>query len=204
MEGNRKGKYVKCPHCLEYELKKEKDKMVQIKVGKVNRYLHENCYQDYVFNEKVKQKNIIMRDQLGDYLKQLHNIKLIPQNFWFAIEDIRNGSERFQERRKIKNGKREGYNYDVILKAYQLKNKNISWAIQNKKFHNKVGEMNYCLRIAENYLIEADVVLKKEKRKQKIVELHEQRQREEEPKFERREVEYKKREYKHDILDLFE
>jgi hypothetical protein len=192
---------VKCPHCDEYELWKEKDKMIVEKTDKKNLYIHQDCYRFFMKEQEVKVKENKQKDELGDFIKSLHNITKIPPNFWFMLEDIRNGTERFKQNAKIQNKQKKGYSYEVILKAYQMAKKKCIHVLKTKNFQTEQSKLVYCLRIAESNLLDAQQKLIQEKRKEKIVELEDQRMVE---NHKTRKVDYKKKENKHDILDLFE
>jgi hypothetical protein len=194
-------KSVRCPHCKEYEMWTNRKEMVIEKGIKCNIYIHAKCYPIYKEEEKVKEKENSQKNKLSEYIKVLHNVKRIPDNFWYLIEDLRNGTERFKENTSIEKKKKKGYGYDVILKSYEMVTKKCLHALATKKFQSEKSKLVYCLRIVEDNLLDAQRKIIQENRKQKIIEL-------EEEKFSEinrvRKVDYKKKENKHDILDLFE
>lgn len=206
---------VRCPQCQEYEYWKDRTTMKQIE-GKYgsNQYIHEGCYKEFSNNLKEKEINKekkkidkVKRDQTRseqdhffDYIKELHDIPIIPTNYFFMVENIRNGTRKFHGTKgKNKDKPIKGFSYEVIHKAYVMATKYILHCIKTKDFNSKIAELSYCLKVAENNLIDAQQKVLQEKRKQKIVELEEHRV--VEPT---RKVEYKKKGYENDIYDLFE
>lgn len=194
-------RHVRCPQCNEYEYWTDRNEMVIEKGEKSNTYIHKECYEEYKNAHVVQQKENNERAKLHTYIMHLHNIKKIPPNFFYMIEDIRNGTDRyFTGNPKIMNKQKNGFKYEVIQKAYEIGEKYCRNAIRTKSFKSPITEMIYCLRIAESNLLGAEQKVAKEKRKQKIIDLDEQRTSE----FKTRKVEYKKKGNENDILDLFE
>jgi hypothetical protein len=194
-------RHVKCQHCKEYEYWQDRESMIIEKGEKSNSYIHKECYYAYQKSNEIKGKENEERNNLYTYILQLHNIKKIPPNFFYMIEDLRNGTDRyFSGNPKIMNKQKKGFKYEVIHKAYELSKKYCDNAIRTKTFKSPISEMIYCLRIVENNLLGAEQKITKEKRKQKIIDLDEQRVSE----FKTRKVEYKKKGNENDILDLFE
>jgi hypothetical protein len=206
---------VRCPQCLEYEYWKDRETLFidKDKYGK-NKYFHKDCLKEYkihlkegeLFVEKKKaeqikkEKDKTEQDYFFDFIKDLHDIPIIPTNFFFMIENIKNGTRKFHGTSgKSKNKPIKGFSYEVIHKAYVMSKKYIVHCIKTKNFKSKISELSYCLKVAENNLVDAQQKVLQDKRKEKIIELEEQRVVES-----TRKVEYKKKGYENDIYDLFE
>lgn len=184
-------KSVRCPQCLEYELYSERENMVRDEVRK--KWLHSHCYEPFMAEKEKKEKKQVRKDQLYNYICRLHSVKLnensegnrehIPTSFYSQVGKVSNE-----------------YDYDIILKGYELAKKDIDRVQRTKHFDKKIKEMIYCFAIVLGKLKDAEQKVIQEKRMKKIVDLDEQRMSE----FKSRKVEYKKTVYEHDILDLFE
>jgi hypothetical protein len=190
-------RHVKCPHCEEYELWNDKEQMIVAEIGKGKKYVHTECYNFFIADLEAMEQEKEQKKVLLDYIRNLHNLESgedtgekIPNYFYKMIEDLR------------QNGNKHKCGYDVILEAYEMAKKYCRNAIKTKKFKSKVSEMVYCLKIVESNILDAKIKIKEGKRKQKIVELREQRMLEDVSTS--RKVEYKSKGYEHDILDLFE
>lgn len=206
---------IRCPQCSEYEYWKDRGSLIydQDKYGKP-KYFHDQCLKEY--KEKVKEsemnkekkkiekvkeeKEKTDQDHFYDFIKDLHDVPIIPSNFYFMVENIKNGTRKFHGTTgKSKNKPIKGFSYEVILKAYVMSKKYIVHCIKTKNFKSKISELSYCLKVAESNLVDAQQKVLQQKRKEKIVELEEQRVVES-----TRKVEYKKKGYENDIYDLFE
>lgn len=193
---------IKCQHCKEYELWKErKEKMIDKEECNEDQYYHKDCYPLHLEAKKYEQEELKIRGQLMDYIIDLHKLKDFPKNIWYAIEDLRNGTQRMHNIIKNQNKMKKGYTYEVILKAYEMSKKKCLYAIQTKNFKSTSSEMIYCLRIVEDNLNSAQKKVRQEKRSEKIIEMKQIRQLEE---GQTRKGEYKRTGYEHDISDLFD
>lgn len=130
---------VKCVFCEEYD-----DKVIMTNLKK--RYIHKECLIEYekdiIFKEREKKE----LDRLIDYIKEVHNIKVVPNTFYPFIQDLRNGNNR---RGRIIGEKKfkKGYEYNVIRYTYRKHKGNIEWAIRNKSFNGSFAMLKYTIAI---------------------------------------------------------
>jgi hypothetical protein len=193
---------IKCQHCNEYELWiNRKEKMMDKEEYNLDKYYHKECYPLFLDEEKGRQEELKVRKQLLEFITELHETTLFPKNFWYMIEDLRNGTSRMHNVIKNQNGMKKGFSYEVILRAYEMSKKKCLYVKRTKNFKSITSEMLYCLRIVEDNLYEAQKKVVQEKRSAKIVELKHQRLLEE---GNARKGQYKRKGYDHDISDLFE
>lgn len=162
-----KERKLKCVYCGEYGLKSEMDCYEKVSKGKtVRKYVHLSCKDDYEKKldflknekeEKIKLYNTIMR---------VHNIKLIPRQFYPNIEDIRNGSIMFG---KIIKKYKEGVPYSIIDETYKQYEdeiiKAIKWKDEQVGFKDILAELRYGLGVVRSKI---DMVIRKKKQDEKI------------------------------------
>ena len=139
---------VKCGLC---GTKQEKSEMY-CDAGKQKKYFHHSCWpvEQQRREEVAKEKEGL--GLLLNYVKTVHNLYDVPKPFIPFLQDIRNGTVRFQG--PVQQKKKQGIPYDVILEAYRMSTDSIRWARANKDF--TVGfpfsELKYGLRIVTGNL----------------------------------------------------
>lgn len=198
------GRVVKCPQCDGYEKFDDKDKMKIFQYKSKKFHLHENCYDEFVYEKEQIDLEQKQKDNLFKFLKKIHGDKMVSNTgvFWTKLDQLRSG-ENYKSKTKKKN-----FSYEVIQKAYELALDKIKYAQANKNFNDNMNpnaELFYCLKIIESYLAKAQTKVKRERRKKKIMENQNEEILASKPTERKEEkVEYKRREYENDILDLLE
>jgi hypothetical protein len=158
---NRK---VKCRFCQIAETFPETDMYVELcgKEGKTKKYWHYDCFE----KEKVKREKTKVEleewDSLLETVKEIHDIEKVSLNLIHALQDLRNGTERFRKYKKI--GYKQGVKYPIIQKAYQMSKKKIQWAKKNKKFKDTTRELMYCFMIVLDKISDAKKELQRLKK----------------------------------------
>lgn len=153
------GRVVKCQHCNGTVPWGEKDTMeiiskttVNEETGKsktLNKYYHkEECYEKHLKRQSYIDKEMKEKDELNEVVKSIHGLIHSPKDnrFWTMLEDLRNGTNRFEKFWKKRY--REGIPYPVIKEAYLIAKGDIEWAKLNKRFTSTEVEMRYCLLVA--------------------------------------------------------
>jgi hypothetical protein len=196
-----KGRVVKCPQCNEYEIFADRLKMKIFEKGSRKFYLHDDCYEKFVHQKEMQEKENIEKGKLYEFIKKIHDKKIIPNSFWFRIEDLRNGNfNKFTKMTRV--NKKEGFTYPVIYKAYDLAKEQIRKTKGKINFQSDFSEFYYCLKIVENYLLKAEKLDKKEKREK--IRLEGNKNIQHLSLTEKQKTEYQKRTYEDDILDLMD
>jgi hypothetical protein len=132
---------VKCFKCKE---KSEKETMVCIEKGKekiTRKYLHQGCYDEYIQEQELKEKDLKELDQLYKFLINLHSIELLDGRMMEKIQDLRNGSIKVNNK-KIKKYK-QGVPYSLMLDTYKFMNERIDSIINSMRFQTKWNEFSY-------------------------------------------------------------
>ena len=135
---------VKCQWC---QNKDEKETMTSEQIGKQNRYYHPNCYDQYLIDKEFKQQERLELDSLVDVIKRVHDIKIIPNQFYPYLQQLRNDDVLFG---KLKKQYKQGVSYKVITDTYEYCQKDIAWAKGNKDFKQVMAELKYGLAIVKN------------------------------------------------------
>lgn len=173
-------RYVKCQKCGETELYTERLEKMEI-VSKTsettektrNFYYHKgvcweshNKTQDFILDELNK------KNELDEVIKKTYSVKYqIPPRIWQMIQDLRNGTNRFQKFFKKKY--KEGVPYEVIAEAYRMSGDSIKWARLNRRFKNKEEEMRYGLKIVQSKIEDAHNKIKNSENTKKFSEAKE-------------------------------
>lgn len=133
---------VKCVYCEKYD---NRDIMTNLK----KRYIHYGCLEKHEKDMEFKEREKKELDRLVDYIKEVHNIKIVPSVFFPFLQDLRNGNTR---RGKIIGEKKykEGYEYNVIRYTYRKYKDNIKWAIRNKGFTGTFNMLKYTVVIVSD------------------------------------------------------
>lgn len=172
------GGIVKCQFCKESVPIKEKDTLAkEVKVSESGRkktdYYHQDCYPKHLKQQEFFKKELEERDRLDLVVKKLYNVKLqLPHQFWTMIQDLRNGTNRFEKfwTKKYKNG----VSYEIIKEAYLLSVQDIEWARMSKKFKSLDQELRYGLRCMQGKLNDAYRKIKTREQQAKTNEAMEQ------------------------------
>jgi len=115
--------------------------------GKQKKYYHHSCWTLELERREQLTKEKAQWGALIDYIKTIHNLYDVPPSFFPFIQDIRNGTVRFQG--PVQHKQKQGIGYDVILEAYRMSADSIKWAREHKDFtiNYPFSELKYGLRI---------------------------------------------------------
>lgn len=143
-----------CQVCREKDIKENMEVYVIVSSTgkKTNKYYHKGeCWEKFIKEKEKLEQEQKEREELDTVLKEIFDIKVkYPDNVWWIIEDLRNGTNRFQKFWKKKYKK--GYPYSVIAEAFRLSKDDIEWARLNRPFKDLGQEMRYALKIIQKRL----------------------------------------------------
>ena len=144
---------VICVFCKEQD---DRDIMTKLKT----RYIHYECLEKYKEEAKFKEREKKELDRLVEYIKEVHNIKIVPNTFFPFLQDLRNGNTR---RGQIVGEKKykEGYEYNVIRYTYRRYKDNVKWAIKNKSFEGTFNMLKYTLAIVSDKIAKVEQAYKR-------------------------------------------
>lgn len=153
-------RYLVCQTCGGKVPWAEKDKMdVYVKrtsngKGK-NLYYHKGkCYDEGSKKHDFLDKEYDEQTELDLVIKEIHEtIHPLPAVFWQMLQDVRNGTQRYQ--RVFKKHYKKGVPYRVLKEAYILAKDDIRWQRLNKRFKTLNDELRYCLKIAHSRVNDA-------------------------------------------------
>lgn len=125
------------------------ESMTIVKVSGQNRRVHiKNCHDIFIQEQEFKAREKKELDELVETIKEIHDIKIIPNQFYPLLQDLRNGNELFG---RIGNKQyKQGYRYSTIRQAYIENEKDIKYWIGKKDFTNALGMLKYTLAIIRN------------------------------------------------------
>lgn len=144
------------------------DKMIKIKVGKVNKRYHKlNCYDEYLADLEFKKQEKVELDELVETIKKVHEIEIIPNQFFSFLQDLRNGNEMFgrvgQKRSK------GGYSYKIISETYKHHTQEINWARNNVDFRGDTFNLlKYTLAIIKKKIAGVSEIVKRKEQQDEI------------------------------------
>jgi len=166
-------KYDKCknkthPTKLKHELAVVEK--ISENTGKIKKeYYHHECLELQKKKNEFLRKEDEERDSLNEYLKVIYELGAhdqLPPQFWSLIQDVRNGTERF--RRKLKIRYKKGVSYRIIEEAYRLSRNAIYQARKRKNFKTLMAELNYGLFVMASKLTDAEKALQSKKMQNEI------------------------------------
>ncbi|MBM7598252.1 hypothetical protein JOC34_000609 [Virgibacillus halotolerans] len=135
----------KCPECDDKDIE---DNMVIDYIGKQKKRFHPKCHKRFLAEAEFKRVEKKEMDELVETIKDIHDIKLIPNQFYSFLQDIRNGNELFGNVGTKKS--KQGYSYAHIAKAYESNIDQINWAMNNRQFKNDLVMLKYSLAIIKS------------------------------------------------------
>jgi hypothetical protein len=141
---------VKCQYCNLKDT--EREQMMKITKEhtngkKTNKYYHHECYNIFIEEEKVNEKEQEEKDRLNDIIKDIHEIKTphLPEAFWIRLNELRHGSIYIG--RKTKKRYKEGFSFHVIAETYLYCKDSIKFYKKTKGFKSTTQELNYCYTV---------------------------------------------------------
>lgn len=172
-------RYVKCRHCEETELYTERFDKMEIEsktsdTGKTkNFYYHKgDCWSKHQKEQDFIKDELKKKDELNDVIKSIYNLKFqIPPRIWELLQDLRNGTNRYQKFFKKKY--KQGIPYDVLAQAYRMSTDSIKWAKLNRRFRNTEEELRYGVRIMQSKIEDAYKKIRMSEQTQKLSEAKE-------------------------------
>jgi hypothetical protein len=138
----------KCFHCKELidsePIKVSKTSKDGLKT--VNKYIHMKCHEELLEKEAFLKQEKLELDELCTFVKRVHNISFsLPKRFFYYLQDVRNGTVRGKHGEKKY---KDGIEYNVVKKAYELAKNDIEYTILSKNFIKVEDEIMYCFAIA--------------------------------------------------------
>ena len=136
---------VKCQRCgisdtvkddLEFELVGEKKPQ--------KKYYHKSCYQEHLKDKAFKEKERKELDELIEVIKDIYGAKVIPNNIYPYLQDLRNGT-RFFGKRDYKY--KQGYSYELIKETFEYTSETIQYWNARKDFNGLTSALRYGLAI---------------------------------------------------------
>ncbi|OME55541.1 hypothetical protein BSK59_13780 [Paenibacillus odorifer] len=143
---------VKCNSCGNL------DEHINMTKNDKGKYFHiGECFEKHLAHRKLIEDENRKLNELYQYIKDLHGIpkeQNIHSSVMWRIQELRNGNDIYQGKKERKY--RVGVEYDLLLSAYKLKEKDIKWFIENV-LQDQVDakDVSKCLTIALKGLAEA-------------------------------------------------
>lgn len=157
---------VKCRWC-DIKDTDRNDMMVE-KVGKVNKYYHNNCWNSYQEHKKFLNKEKEEKDKLNECLLKIFRANEIPSQAWYMLERLRGGNPVFKEQ---KTGKRykEGYKYSLIQEAFEYCEDTIHYWLRVKNFEGFMQAFRYSMSIIIDKIYYVEQKVKEREEKKRLV-----------------------------------
>ena len=197
---------LKCQWCGEKSPRPEMQKVVTGIKRKVNKYYHKDeCYDEFLAEEKFKEEEQEKRDSLYNTVMEIYGTKALPNSFYVQIEGLRHGNRVFKTQNMGKRY-REGYDYDLIEETYVESREAIEWSLKNKAFVNQSNALNYGLSIIINNIYGVEKRRERIESRENMEKIAEnvKLDNQEEPVFDDFESTYKPKEKDDDFFDIFD
>lgn len=136
---------VKCQVCNVKDTERE-EMEVEVVGTKTpqKKYFHKDCYQEHLENKAFKEKERIELDGLVEKIKEIYGVKVIPNNAYPYLQDLRNGTKFFG---KNDYKYKEGYSYDLIAETFDYCSETIEYYNRKLKFNGFNNALRYGLAI---------------------------------------------------------
>lgn len=201
------GRARKCQFCEVIVPKEESMNMVlhihvvESSGRKKNKYYHQECYPKFLAREAFIIKEKKEQDELDAVVKSIHGLtQPLPHRYWERVQDMRNGTNRYQK--KYKKHYKKGVPYHVLKEAYLLAKDGIEWSKLSKNFKDTFEELIYGLSIAHSKINDADKKITRTKEFTKRAEESEKTMLKDMVELENREVKYVKKKHVDDISHI--
>lgn len=142
-----KAKAINCVQCKVKTLRE--DMVLHVHVASTgttkDMYFHEDCLKTYLKDKEFKEKEAKELDELYEVIKKLHNLEVLPSNFFsLYLQPLRNGV--FKVGKKVKKYK-EGIPYSDMKDSYLFVSSSVEYARKNKEFDGALGFLRYTFSI---------------------------------------------------------
>jgi hypothetical protein len=191
---------IKCKIC-ELESNTDDTNMTFVMNGKTRAYVCIEHKDVYVKQEEKKKIEREKWDNLYKTIQNIHGIIKLPTTLITKLQDLKNGTNRFEK--DWKKGHYKSIDYDVLERAYKLSEDSIKWAKLNKHFKDSNAELNYGLAIVQGKINDVYRQVERE-RLTKVREVAMADKKAEQYKESQRKVEYKPKKAKYDLSDFLD
>lgn len=136
------------------------------KVGKVNKFYHKHCHQEFLKDKEFKESEKIEKDELVEVLKKIYGVKEVPRQVYPLLESLRNGLPVFGARQNIGKRYKLGYKYSLIRETFEYCSDTIEYWNKTKDFNGFMGAFKYALSIVIDkiYIVEQRVKQREDKK----------------------------------------
>jgi hypothetical protein len=117
---------------------------------KIRKYFHNDCYQEFLHEQEIKQQDLKELDDLYKYLVNLHSLTVLDGRMMEKIQDLRNGSIKINGK-KIKKYK-QGVQFSKMLDTYKYLSEKIDYILRSMQFQAKWNEFSYVFGTVVNNL----------------------------------------------------
>lgn len=135
-------------------------------IGKQKKRFHHNCHKQYLEDQEFKRKEKEELDDLVETIKEVHNIEIIPNQFYSYLQDLRNGNELFGRIGQKKS--KQGYTYMTIARTYEYCRDSIDWARNNRDFKGTLPMLKYTMAIIRDKISQVDYRIEREQHKREV------------------------------------
>lgn len=136
---------IKCQRCGISDTTKEDLKFELVGEKKPQKkYYHENCYEEHLKDKAFKEKEREELDKLTEVIKDIYGVKVIPNNVYPFLQDLRNGNKFFG---KNDYKYKQGYSYELIAETFEYCSETIEYWNARKSFNGLSSAIRYGLAI---------------------------------------------------------
>lgn len=163
---------VKCQWC---EIKDTDRKEMEVEVIQqkkpVNKYYHKHCWKKYQERKSIIAKEMPLKDELNEVIKQIYGVEELPNQAWIMLENLRAGNPVFKKQ-TIGKRYRQGYEYPLIKATFEHCSETIEYWNGVKNFDGFMGAFRYAMSIIIDKIYVVEQRLEDQKRQQMMIEKH--------------------------------
>lgn len=162
------------------------------------KYYHKDCFEEHLKDKEFRRLEAIELDKLIQVIKEIYGAKLIPNNIYPYLQDLRNGTEFFG---KFDYKYKEGYPYDLIAETFDYCSETIEQSLRRISFSGFTNAFKYGLAIVCDKMRIVEERRERNKRQKLIINEHLKNLKEDDTEFE---TNYKKKKKNADISDFLD
>lgn len=175
-------KIAKCQYCDLKDTMKEDMEFEMVGTKKpVPKYYHKECWEKHLEDKAFKEVERLELDKLVEVIKEIYGIKVIPNNAFPYLQNLRNGTKFFG---KYDYSYKKGYNYALIADTFEYCSESIDYANANKSFNGFTNALRYGLAIVCDKLSVVEQRKATREKQRHLIELHHSNEKEVEEDFE--------------------
>lgn len=160
---------IKCQRCGVSDTPKDNMEFELVGAKQTKKYYHKDCFVEHLKDKEFKKKESEELDKLVEVIKKIYGAKVIPNNAYPYLQDLRNGTKFFG---KNDYKYKQGYTYDLIAETFEYCSDTIEYWNAKKTFNGFTNALRYGLAIVCDKLSIVEERRKQREKQRLAIEKH--------------------------------